>query len=319
MTLPPSTSTFTVPGAGEVITVTVPGDEKISTLTVPGEGEVITVTIPGAPSTATVSVTIPDEDKTSTLTIPGAGEITTVTVPGKASTVTVPTTVTLPGEDSTITLPVTLPAETVTLPGNLATTTETAPASTVTLPGELSTATTTETVSASTVTVTATATPSAGAGSCSPSANAIVNGDFETPLAGTWSVLTTGTVNLERVNVPGSTFALRPRIDATNSNLPQRLVQAVTLCPGTTYQVSFQARRTTTAGSASVVAYINDVALAGGVVASSSFTPAVTIGSEQFSLASGSTAILKIEFSYQSGSGSAKEVQIDNVAITPVS
>jgi hypothetical protein len=126
-------------------------------------------------------------------------------------------------------------------------------------------------------------------------------------------------VNLERVNVPGSTFALRPRIDATNSNLPQRLVQAVTLCPGTTYQVSFQARRTTTAGGASVVAYINDVALAGGVVASSSFTPAVTIGSEQFSLASGSTAILKIEFSYQSGSGSAKEVQIDNVAITPVS
>jgi hypothetical protein len=100
--------------------------------------------------------------------------------------------------------------------------------------------------------------------------------------------------------------------------LPQRLVQAVTLCPGTTYQVSFQARRVTTAGIVSAVAYINDVALAGGVVASTSFTPVGTIGSGQFSLASGSTAILKIEFSYQSGIGSAKKVQIDNVAITPV-
>ena len=285
--------------------MTIAGEDKTSTLTIPGAGEITTVTIPGdaatvtlPAATVTVPTTLPGEETTSTLTIPGPGETTTVTVPGEASTVTVPTTVTLPGEDSTVTLPVTLSAETVTLSGDLATTTETAPASTVT--------------------VTATATPTAGAGSCSPSANAVVNGDFETSLPGTWSVLTAGDATLDRVTGSGSSTTFRSRIASTNSNLPQRLIQAITVCPGTLYKVSFQARRSTTAGMVSAVAYINDVAQAGGAITTSSFTSVAAVGSGIFSTTA-SSVILRIEFTYSGGTGSAKEIQVDNVAITPVS
>jgi hypothetical protein len=82
--------------------------------------------------------------------------------------------------------------------------------------------------------------------------------------------------------------------------------------------VGFQARRVTSSGTISAVAYVNDVALAGGVVAATSFTSVATINGGYFSTTA-STAILRIEFTYSGSSGVAKEVQVDNVAITPAS
>ena len=90
------------------------------------------------------------------------------------------------------------------------------------------------------------------------------------------------------------------------------------MCPGTLYKVSFQARRSTTAGMVSAVAYINDVAQAGGAITTSSFTSVAAVGSGIFSTTA-SSVILRIEFTYSGGTGSAKEIQVDNVVITPVS
>jgi hypothetical protein len=120
-----------------------------------------------------------------------------------------------------------------------------------------------------------------------------------------------------RISVSASSSAVRSRVNTGNS-LPQRLVQAITLCPGTPYQVSFQARRVTTSGTVSATAYVNDVALAGGVVTATSFTSVAVVGSGIFSTTA-SSVILRIEFTYSGGTGSAKEIQVDNVAITPVS
>jgi hypothetical protein len=122
---------------------------------------------------------------------------------------------------------------------------------------------------------------------------------------------------VERVQSTGSSFALRAR--STTGNLQQRIVQAVSLCPGTTYRVSFQARRITSTGSVTAVAYINEVAVAGGLVTSPSFTSVPIINGGVFSLTSRNTAVLRIEVTYSGTTTAAKEVFIDNVAITPVS
>jgi hypothetical protein len=66
------------------------------------------------------------------------------------------------------------------------------------------------------------------------------------------------------------------------------------------------------------MAYVNDVALAGGVVTATSFTSVAAINGGYFSTTA-STAILRIEFTYSGSIGAAKEVQVDNVAITPIS
>jgi hypothetical protein len=281
--------TITKPG------VTVTSDGTITTVTLPGEG--VTVTVPVTQTQAASTITLPP----STVTLPA------VTLPAETVTATLPAaTVTLPAITETlpaVTLPaVTLPAETETLPAiteTLPAVTETLSATTVTLPAE---------------TITETATQTAGA-SC-PTGNPVVNAGFESPLPGSWVVLTSGDADVSRIAVSGG-FALGSRINSGNPNLPQRILQAVNICPGTTYQIGFSARRVTTTGTVSAVLYVNDTPLAGGVITSTAFTSAFVVNGGMFSSTS-KTVLVRIEFTYSGSSGSAKEVQVDNVTFTPV-
>jgi hypothetical protein len=313
--------TVTKPG------VTVTGHGTTTTITLPGKG--ITVTVPVTQTQAASTITLPQ----STVTLPAvtiSAETVTATLP--AATVTLPaTTETLPA----VMLPaVTLPAVTETLPAvteTLPAVTETLPAVTETIPAvtEIIPAVTetlpavTETLPATTVTlpaetVTATATQTAGA-SC-PTGDPIVNGGFESGLAGNWVVLSSGDSNVERA--PGSsasgTASLRSRINAGNPNLPQRIVQAVTVCPGVNYQVGFSARRITATGTVSAVLYVNEVPMAGGAITSSSFTNVSPIGGAVFSTTR-NTVLVRIEFTYSGSVVTNKEVLVDNVTITPIS
>jgi hypothetical protein len=68
-----------------------------------------------------------------------------------------------------------------------------------------------------------------------------------------------------------------------------------------------------------VIGYINDTPLYGGVITSTSFALAPSIGSGHVSLPSGGSAVLRLEFTYTGAPTTAKEVLVDNVALTPVS
>ena len=165
---------------------------------------------------------------------------------------------------------------------------------------------TTESVATSTISV----------ASC-PTGNPVLNGGFESSLLGTWSILPAGDASLDRISAASDTgtYALRARIATTNTNLPQRVIQAITVCPGANYRVSFNARKTTTAGNVAAVLYINDIALAGGTITSTVFQAAPAIGAGVFSTTSNSV-ILRLEFSYSGSTGTAKEVQVDDVVLT---
>jgi len=148
-----------------------------------------------------------------------------------------------------------------------------------------------------------------------PAGNPIINGDFEGSLTGTWSVLEAGDADVDRIAVGGAQgYALRARINSGNGNLPQRIVQSVTVCPGANYKVSFKARKTTTSGSVYATLYVNDSQQAGGLITASSFTSVATIGSGIFSTTSNSVTV-RIEFTY-GGSGGSKEVQVDDIVLT---
>jgi hypothetical protein len=83
------------------------------------------------------------------------------------------------------------------------------------------------------------------------------------------------------------------------------------LCPGSTYQVSFQAKRTTNGGTVSAVLYIDQNVIAGGIITATTFT-AVT---GAFT-ANSASAVLRMEFTYSGANGQPKEVQIDDVVLT---
>ena len=250
-----------------------------------------------------------------------------------------PTTVTLPGEE----IPITLDASTVTIPAQTPspiTVTLPAPdASTVTLP-----AVTPEPVTvtlpapdASTVTlpavtpepVTVTATPSLPAAAC-PSGDVVINGDFENALTGNWFVLTAGSANLDRVNVGNSaasgSYVFRSRVNSDGQNLSQRLLQAVTLCPGTTYELNASARRVTSSGTITITGYVQvagsgPTALVGGSIAATAFTSMMSINGGRIQVPDGTSAVgavLYFEFNYSGGAGAAKEGQLDAVRLTPV-
>jgi hypothetical protein len=68
-----------------------------------------------------------------------------------------------------------------------------------------------------------------------------------------------------------------------------------------------------------VIGYVNDTPLYGGVITSTSFSLAPSIGSGQVSLQNGGSVVLRLEFTYSGAPSSAKEVLVDNVALTPIS
>ncbi|OAG03612.1 uncharacterized protein CC84DRAFT_1260741 [Paraphaeosphaeria sporulosa] len=241
---------ITIPGEGEVVTVTVPATitEPATTVTIPGEGEVVTITVPA-------TITLP----ASTLTLP-APEPSTITLPAEtlpASTITLPaetlpaTTITLPApEASTVTLPAeTLPASTITLP---------APdASTITLPAP----------DASTVTTTITSTTTS-APSCS-AVQALKNPSFESN--GVWAF--TPNTAISSGLIRGSSGSANPPKDGLylvqsaidrvlDVNSGHRITQAVRVCPGQQYRFSIWLR-TISASTASrptlVQVFINGV------------------------------------------------------------
>ncbi|KAF2993853.1 hypothetical protein E8E13_000288 [Curvularia kusanoi] len=298
--------------------ITITRDSPIVTkpeVTVTGSGITITVTLPGEDVTITVPVT--QTQAASTISLPPLTvTLPAVTIPAETVTATLPaSTVTLPAVTESlpaVTLPAvteTLPAVTKTLPAiietlpavteTLSAVTETLPATTVTLPADTVTETVTQTTAAS----------------C-PTGNSIINGGFDNPLPGTWVALTSGDADVSRVAVAGG-FAARGRINTSNANLPQRIEQAVSICSGVNYQVGFLARRTTSAGTVSAVLYVDDTPLAGGTVTSTAFTTVASVNGGTF-LSVRNTALVRIEFTYSGGFGSAKEVQIDDVFLTPV-
>ncbi|CAO2655418.1 Nn.00g104820.m01.CDS01 [Neocucurbitaria sp. VM-36] len=97
-----SVSTFSLPGLGQITTVTVPA----------------TVTLPGAVLTSLIQTTVTESAVVTTLTVPTtvtqSAEVTTLTVPttvtisAEVTTVSVPTTVTLSAEVTTVSVPTTL-------------------------------------------------------------------------------------------------------------------------------------------------------------------------------------------------------------------
>jgi hypothetical protein len=295
-----SLTTLTVPGAGELTTVTVP-----TTVTLPGEEQVVTTLVPTTITVSGAATTCPSADKRTitvpttltlsatqnivtsltTLTIPGAGELTTVTVP---------TTVTLPGEEQVVTTMV---------------------PTTVTISGTCSPIITTQTISGigSTVTVT----ESAPAVSATPIVNAacqsinpVVNGGFEGSLR-SWNPLTA-----DGGSITSSGNAARY---VATSNTPQRLIQALSVCPGHRYAVAFGARRETavagTTGTATASLALDGVTYASFTVpVSENF---VEINGNRVFTATTSSVSLVLQVTFTSASfGSGLAALIDNVYLT---
>lgn len=176
-----------------------------------------------------------------------------------------------------------------------------------------------------TTTTTATISASASAGASCPTGDVVANPSFENVLAGSWTVfassLDTTIDNGVTGGASGTAKALRVRITATNANLPQRIVQAISVCPGTTYQFSGQNKRATTAGNISLIAFVVTSAgttqLAGGVVTAATWTAMPLANSGTFTAMS-TSALLYLEVTFTSGTGQAKEVDIDEIHLTPI-
>lgn len=330
----PQTTTVIIPGEGQITTITVPGESHTTTVTIPGEEEPITVTIP-------TTITIPGEPQTTTVTIPGeegepititvpttiAGEpqTTTVTIPGEEQpiTVTIPTTVTIPGEEITVTIPGEPQTTIVTIPGEEEIVTVTIP-TTVTIPGEEEIitvtvpttiagepATTTLEIPAETVTSVVTATANAAC----PTGNPVISGNFESGLEPAWAVFSSST---------GVTF--RRALDDTAPDGPAvlqmntgvagviRALQAVAVCPGSTYEVSFSYR--TGQGRPAMYLSVDGARLAGGDALGSptnSWAQAPGVASGRF-YARSSSVLLLLEVTFNGFTAT----MVDNIKFTKI-
>jgi hypothetical protein len=91
-------------------------------------------------------------------------------------------------------------------------------------------------------------------------------------------------------------------------------VQAISVCPGTRYSVSFVARRPSNAGTGSATLSINGEPMAGGVIAQSNTYVRVT-GATWTVPANTYVALLAIEFTF-TGNG-VKDVYVDSITLTP--
>jgi hypothetical protein len=267
-----------------------PSDRK-TTIIVP-----TTVTVPGAattcPSADKITITVPTTLTLST-TQNMVTSLTTLTITdaGELKTVTVPTTVTLPGDERVVTtmVPTTVrifrtcspitSIQTISGIGSKVTVTESAPA--------------------------VSATPIVNA-ACQ-GMNPVVNGGFEGSFR-SWNLLT---ADGRSFTVSGNAARCVAR-----SNIPQRLIQALSLCPGRRYAISFSARRETavagTTGTAIASLALDGVTYANFIVpASEKF---VEITPNQAFTATTSPVSLVLQVTFTSASfGSGLAALIDNV------
>lgn len=330
-----TTTTITVPGEGEVITVTepttvvtqttttitLPGDSETTTLTVPGEGEVVTVTEPTTVvSQTTTTITLPGEFETTTVTLPGELEITTLTIPGEGEIVTVTEPTTLPAETQISTVTTTLAAEvtTVTIPGEaeMITVTESN-----TLPGETQTFVvtttlsaetriTTTTIPASTVTVTVAAAPTCPT-------EVIENGSFEATFGLSWSTLIpVAGGNLDRTTSDAADGQWSTRARSLSGDSIMHLQQAVSLCAGSLYRVSWQSKRLTSSGaSVNIQAFVGNT-LVSNAIPSGVWAPAI---SPSFMIpAQYATTVLRFTIIFRGSTGITEEVLIDDIKLTKI-
>jgi len=104
-------------------------------------------------------------------------------------------------------------------------------------------------------------TPTASA-TCSRTTNAVVNGNFEEMCCGyltPWTLLpgksSDGGMVLKQAGTGAADGSYVLGVTSTNPNNPQYFTQAVSFCPGTTYRLSFAAKRVSPAAN-SVALYV---------------------------------------------------------------
>jgi hypothetical protein len=150
---------------------------------------------------------------------------------------------------------------------------------------------------------------------------------FEPTSLTPWIPLTAGVVTSGRVTGGASLsgFAYKFSIDAANPNLPQRLIQPVTLCSNSTYSLSFKMRQTTVVGTISVIGSMQAgagarVQMAGGLVPSSLYVVATGIGNLVVPVGTGAVAaVVVIEALFGPvGTLAAKEVYVDEIVLTKI-
>jgi hypothetical protein len=144
---------------------------------------------------------------------------------------------------------------------------------------------------------------------------------FEPSSLSPWIQLSAGTVSSGRINGGSglSSFAYKFTIDSANPNLPQRIVQPISLCPGSTYSMSFNSRQSTATGSISVIGSVQVgsgafVQMAGGQVAGGlTYAAAASVASLSVPAGQVPVAAVVIMEATFSGSLGAKEAYIDEV------
>lgn len=112
-------------------------------------------------------------------------------------------------------------------------------------------------------------------------------------------------------------------IDAANPNLPQRLIQPVSLCPNSTYSLKFNSRQSIATETISIVGSVQvgtsgSLQMAGGTVTGTTlYVTAGSIGSLIVPAGTGALAgVLIIEANFgPSGVLGAKEAYIDEVTL----
>ncbi|KAH8710167.1 hypothetical protein GQ44DRAFT_763117 [Phaeosphaeriaceae sp. PMI808] len=115
-------------------------------------------------------------------------------------------------------------------------------------------------------------------------------------------------------------------IGLANPNLPQRIVQPILLCPGSTYALSFQARKNLSLDTVSVIGSVQTggeglVQMAGGAITGTLLYGGVpSIGNLAAPAGTGAVAgVIVIEATFgPAGTLGAKEVFIDEVVLTKV-
>ncbi|KAF2812038.1 uncharacterized protein BDZ99DRAFT_474277 [Mytilinidion resinicola] len=199
----------------------------------------------------------------------------------------------------------------------------------------ISTATITESASTSTTTATSTLTVTAlttTTTACPTTTDPIINGSFESGMA-PWMPLPGGTDGYVERASPGTNYkgsdqawVIRGRIDATNPNLNQTFVQSLILCPGTTYRLTFTARRNLYSGQSSLQAFLGagpDAAVVVATIPVSGWTSdtMVTYTGSDFAVPAGaqySAGIVRFTIGFAQGTGYQKDTWVDNVKLTPV-
>ncbi|KAL5371694.1 hypothetical protein DPSP01_014073 [Paraphaeosphaeria sporulosa] len=178
--------------------------------------------------------------------------------------------------------------------------------------------------------ITVTATPSSTAPTCSRT-DAVVNPGFENDLSGNWVVFAAPISNSNSgrfsagssANAGSWVFRSTTVTDSSARNQPQRIMQVVTLCPGTTYQLSAQAKYVNNDGKTYVNGYVQlqgraATRLIGGQLASNAFT---SLGTGSVVVPAGSSAVSAVvyfEFTYEGDDSKQKVTWLDEVHLTPL-